>query len=383
MFPHNTKAAFEKMGAEATRVYNDPRLSIAEKNVKLLSLQGRIDDLKRKGPDMSWLASSGDADPGVTGGPSNGFGAKVGNAPALRLDEESLKSLFTAAERRESLAVKATINTTNVDTSTYPVQFLPPVSFLREPTRVADLLPSVAVDRGQIEFYTTSGSTGAAVTAEATLKPASAVSYTRKSASVTKVAHWVQASEEALTDYPAFVGLVSQDMVSGVILAENAEVLNGSGIGGHLTGLLTATGILTRTQTTTGTALDTVESAITDLRSGSRFADADGMVMAPSTFSKLRQSKDAQGRYLASDPVAASAHSLWGVPVVVTTTAPANVVLLGAFKDAAVLFVREGVTVRTSSGGDSFRSNLFDIIAEERVALAVVAPAALMKVTLS
>lgn len=382
MFPTSTKAAAQKLGAEAERVFNDPRLSSGQKNIKLKSIQGRLADLERKGPDMSWLASSGD-DPGVTGGPGNGFGARVGAAAPLRLDEPSMKALFDAAESRQSLAVKATVATPSVDPSTFPVQFLPPVSFLREPTRVADLLPSVAVDRGQIEFYVTSGSTGAAVTSEATLKPASAVSYTRKSASVTKIAHWVQASEEALSDYPAFVGLVSQDMVSGVILAENAEVLNGTGIGGHLTGLLTAPGILTRTQTTTGTALDTVESAITDLRSGSRFAEPDGMVMAPSTFSKLRQSKDSQGRYLASDPVAAAAHSLWGTPVVITTTCPANTVLIGAFKEAAVLFVREGVTVRTSSGGDSFRSNLFDIIAEERVALAVVAPAALMKVTLS
>lgn len=186
----------------------------------------------------------------------------------------------------------------------------------------------------------------------------------------------------AINDYPAFVNLLSVDMVNGVIDAENSELLNGAGTGGHMTGLLTTSGILTRAQGS-DTALDAVQKAIADLRAGSRFAEPDGMVMSPATYSKLVLAKDANGRYLAGNPTEAGSLDLWGTRVVVTTTAPANIVLVGSFQTATVLFVRSGIEVRTSSGGDSFRANLLDVVAEERIALAVVAPAALAKVTLT
>lgn len=374
-------AALKRLAADAETIYHDGRLSGAQKNARLEAIQSKIKTLQRADTDYRSLASSGD-EAGVVGGPGNGFGARVGNAPALRLDEPSLKALFHAAESRQSLAVKATVGTTNVDPSTYPHQLLPPVAFVREPTRVADLLPATAVDRGVIEYYVSTGTAGAAVVAEAAVKPSSNISYTRRNAVAVKIAHWAQASDEALTDFPAFAGLLTTDMTAGVIAAENAELLNGIGTGGHMFGLLNTSGVLTRAQGTS-TDLDAIELAITDLRAGSRFAEPDGMVMAPGTFSRLRVAKDSQGRYLAADPVNAGSLDLWGTPVTVTTTCPANVVLVGAFKEACVLFVRESVSVRTSSGGDSFRSNLLDVVAEERIALAVTAPAALCKVTLT
>lgn len=376
-----TAASMKRLAADAEHIYHDGRLSGAQKATKLEAIQRKIKTFQSTDADYRFLASSGD-EAGVTGGPSNGFNARVGNAPALRLDEPSLKALFHAAETRQSLGVKATVGTGNVDPSTYPVQLLPPVAFVREPTRVADLLPATAVDRGVIEFYVSTGTAGAAVVAEAAVKPSSNISYTRRNAVAVKVAHWAQATDEALTDFPAFAGLLTTDMVAGVIAAENAQLLNGSGTGGNLTGLLNTSGILTRAQGTS-TDLDAVELAITDLRAGSRFAEPDAMVMSPGTFSRLRVAKDSQGRYLAGNPVEAGSLDLWGVPVTVTTTCPANVILLGAFKEACVLFVREGISVRTSSGGDSFRSNLLDVVAEERIALAVTAPAALAKVTLT
>ncbi len=375
-------ASIKRLAAQAQRLYENPRLTDAKKAEKLGVILDQIEAVKKSDVDLRWLASSGD-DLGVTSsGPSNGFGARVGNAPPLHLDDESIKALYRAAESRQSLAVKTSVGTTDVTPSTYPSQFLPPVSFKREPTRVADLLPATAVDRGVIEYYVSTGTAGAAVVAEAAVKPSSNISYTRRSAVVSKIAHWVQASDEALSDFPSFAGLLTTDMTAGVIAAENAQLLNGSGVAPNLTGLLNTSGILTRAQGAS-TDLDAVELAITDLRAGSRFAEPDGMVMAPATFSRLRVAKDSQGRYLAGNPVEAGSLDLWGVPVTVTTTCPANVILLGAFKEAAVLFVREGVTVRTSSGGDSFRSNLVDVVAEERVALAVTAPAALCKVTLT
>jgi len=373
----------------AKRIFNDPRLTNAQKAHQLGELKTKLDakiDAKDTIPDMRFLASMG-LDDGFAPTPSrNAFGAKVGAAPALGLDDVSTKALFDAAQSRQSLAVKASVNLGNVDPATYPFQFLPPVAFKREPTRIADLIPSTAVDRGIVEYYTTTGTAAAAPTAEATLKPQSSIVYSRHQATAVKIAHWVQASEEAIRDFPAFTQLLQGDMIAGVILAENSQLLSGSGVGVNMTGMLNTTGILTRTQTAgtppTPTDLDVIELAIADLRAGSRFAEPSGMIMSPATFARIRTAKDTYGRYLAGSPTDMPAAELWGYPVVVTTSCPALTILIGAFHESTVLFVRSGIEVRTDSGGDSFRSNLLDVVAEERLALAVTAPAGIIKVSL-
>jgi HK97 family phage major capsid protein len=65
--------------------------------------------------------------------------------------------------------------------------------------------------------------------AEATLKPQSSIAYTKVTASMMKIAHFVDVSEEAMTDFPAFTQLLSQDMIGGLIDAENNELLNAFG----------------------------------------------------------------------------------------------------------------------------------------------------------
>ncbi len=385
----STSTTVRQIADQAQRVYSDPKLTPSQKATQLGVLERKAralnDDTTPAIPDYRFLADATDG-ASMPGAATNGFGAKVGAAPPLRLDETATKDLFNAAQRRQSLGVKASVGIGNVDPSTFPFQVLPPISFKREPTRIADVLPSTSVDRATIEYYTTTGTAAAAPTAEATLKPQSAISYTRKQAVAVKVAHWVSASEEAINDFPAFTQLVQGDMIAGTILAENAQLLNGSGVGLNMTGMLNTTGILTRAQVAgtppTPSDLDVVELAITDLRAGSRIAEADAMVMAPLTYARLRLAKDSYGRYLAGSPTDVGPHELWGIPVVVTSQCPANTVLIGAFKESVVLFVRSGIEVRTSSGGDSFRANVLDIVCEERLALAVVAPAGLVKATL-
>ncbi len=386
---NGTQAEVQRLAAQARKVFDNPRLDSAAKARQLGDLKTKIDQItaeKSLGFDPRLMANGVGADPGLSSGPSNGFGAKVGAAPPLRLDDVSTRALFDAAQSRQSLGVKASVSLVNDDPATYPWQLLPPVSFKREPTRIADVIPSTSVDRGTVEFYQTTGTAAAAPTTEATLKPQSSIVYARKQSVAVKIAHWLQASEEAINDFPTFTQLVQSDMIAGVILAENNQLLNGSGVAPNMFGMLNTSGILTRAQVAgtppTPSDLDVIELAIADLRAGSRFAEPDAMIMAPGTFTRLRLVKDTQGRYISGPPNEVESNSLWGIPVVITSQAPANTVLIGAFKESTVLFVRSGIEVRTSSGGDSFRSNLLDLVCEERLALAVVAPAGLIKVTL-
>lgn len=69
----------------------------------------------------------------------------------------------------------------------------------------------------------------------------------------------------------------------------------------------------------------------------------------------------------------------------VTSAITAGTVLVGTFRTAAQLFLRNALTVEASNSysADSFQRNMTPIRAEQRAALAVYRPAGFSKVTLT
>jgi HK97 family phage major capsid protein len=78
----------------------------------------------------------------------------------------------------------------------------------------------------------------------------------------------------------------------------------------------------------------------------------------------------------------ATTDNLWGLPVVVTTSATVGTAVVGAFNTCAEVFRKGGITVEaTNSNENDFLTNLIAIRAEERLALAVYRPAGFSTVT--
>jgi HK97 family phage major capsid protein len=74
--------------------------------------------------------------------------------------------------------------------------------------------------------------------------------------------------------------------------------------------------------------------------------------------------------------------TLWGLPVAVSFAMPINNFLTGAFRYAAQLFDREDANVAVSTEDrDNFVKNMVTILAEQRMALVVSRPQALVKGT--
>jgi HK97 family phage major capsid protein len=68
----------------------------------------------------------------------------------------------------------------------------------------------------------------------------------------------------------------------------------------------------------------------------------------------------------------------------VTSAIAAGTVLVGAFRDAAQIFLRGGLIVEASSSrADFFQKDMTALWAEQRAALAVYRPAGFVKVTLT
>lgn len=390
----NLAQARQELSALCAKVgatVDNPRLDIGRKTAMVDKLEPQIHALKAQIKSLEGVDRQRVAFEMATTGPGGEVGEalhalggytskfdQVGGLP-LTVADEGVKSLFDAAKDRRSIAVKATL-TSGSPAALYPVQVLPPVAAAREPQRILDLIPHSAIERGIVEYYTTTGTAAAAAVAEGAVKPASSFTHARKTATAVKLAHRVQVTDELLSDFPSFRSLLMSDMVAGVIAKENDQLLNGDGSGANMTGMLATSGIQTRARSTE-TNLDCLELAITDLRSSGRFVEPDAIVMHPANFSATRRLKDSQNRFLAVDPLATTRNTVWGVPVVVTTQCPVNTAVVANFGEATHAWVREGINVILGYETGGFEANMPTMIAEERIAFGVVAPTAIVKVT--
>lgn len=298
----------------------------------------------------------------------------------LAFEDVHLKAMHEAVAHRQSFAIK-TKAFNSVD-SLLPSQLQPTVVGPQYEGRLLDRLPVQVIDAPSLEYIRHTSTTGApAITAEGAPKPELVFNTDKIVATAQKLAAHTGISWESLSDWDGFNDYVQNEITRQVVNVENAELIAGDGTTGHLTGLLSTSGILTHA-VGTDTPLDAVEISIAALRTGSALAEADLLVLHPNTWSALRRVKDSQGRYLVDpDPTNAGGNQLWGVEVVPTTQITAGVGALLDSRKFGYVVVREALTFRTGTSDDDFVRNVVRFICEERIAVAVERPSAVCKVT--
>lgn len=261
----------------------------------------------------------------------------------LRISDTDVKGLYRAAVSRQSYATKA-FSTVE---SLLPAQLDPNVLGKIHENRIMDYLPTQAISAPSLEIIVHSSSTGApAPTSEGAAKPEVVLNTTSATYTAIKLAAHVGISYETLSDFGAFQGYAQNELMKQIQDVENTQLLAGTGSGGNMTGFTHTSGVLTHDASTdTGTnvtALDSVELAITALRTGSAVAEANLLILNPATFSAIRRIKNTLGNFLVGDPAEVGARQLFGVPVLLTTAqAAATGVLLDTTKFGFVA-VREG-----------------------------------------
>ena len=306
------------------------------------------------------------------------------SAPAIMPDPEQTEALFNAVRTKQSLRVEVQTKTTNSIGGVAPAVLLPGLlERTHEPQRIMDALPATTMSAPSVAYLRHNSTTGSPATvAPGGLKPELSFLVDSVTIRAAKIAAHVAVNDEDMADYHDFEQYVGVELMRAIIDTENGQLLNGAGVGTDLSGMLNTTGALTRALGT-DTPLDAVEQSINDLRVGSAFAVADLMIMHPTTRSKLRRQKDTQGRYMVNpDPTVDEADSLFGIPLVVTTTCPIGTVLVADAGKAAMVYVRQGLSIETTPyNTDDFTHNLTRFRCEERLALATPRPAALSIVT--
>lgn len=218
----------------------------------------------------------------------------------------------------------------------------------------------------------------AAPVAEGATKPQSELQFEDATAPVRTIAHWMRASVQILADAPALRSIIDQRLRYGLAFAEEQQLLNGSGSGQNLRGLVTAaTAYSAPGSLTASTPVDVVRLMV--LQVALAEYPANGIVMNPIDMAAIEMAKDTAGGYLIGDPQGTIQKRLWGLPVIETQAMTVDKALVGAFDLAAQIFDRQDATVEVSTEDqDNFVKNKVTIRAEERLALAIYREAALV-----
>ena len=256
-------------------------------------------------------------------------------------------------------------------------------------SRVRDLFDIQQTNTNMIEYFRVTGFTNnSATVAERdggsfAAKPQSSLAVTGVQAPVRTIAHYEVAHRNVLDDEPTLRGIIDNELLYGLRLTEDDQILNGDGTGTNLTGIRNTSGVQTSDWSAGSlydTRIDAVRRAIT--KSLLAYYEPTGVIIHPNDYEAIELSKDGIQNYLMVMSVAIGAEArMWRLPVVETPAIEEGYALVGSFGIGATLFDRMQGTIRVSEQhSDFFVRNAIAVLAEERLALAVKRPESFVEV---
>jgi len=281
--------------------------------------------------------------------------------------------------QRLSVPVSAALLSSDLPPSTVePDRQLGVLGRPRQRIFVRSLIAPGQTSSNAIFYVQQTGFTSAArAVVEGTSKPYSDITFEAKIQAVATIAHMFKASKQVLDDFKQLASLIDSEMRYGLDLAEETEILFGSGTGASLHGIVPqATAFDPAFEVEKQSGIDDLRLAM--LQTQLARVPATGHVLHFVDWAKIELVKDDIGRYVLGNPLGLMGPVLWGLPVVPTEIAQfLGKFLTGAFRDASQLFDREDAAVVISTeNADDFEKNLISIRGEKRLALAVKRPEA-------
>lgn len=371
----NDKEAFEKIDA-ASKNYDTIRDDVAgmeSKRARLLEIVGEA------GHDM---ASKGD----IEGALAKTFGASFIKSDGYRAMKARLVSSdkipvgtteSIKAMNREEFKTLVSITAGNV-----PAPLADRLGLIvAKPLAGLDFLSVIATattDSDVVEWLEeTTYTNAAAEVAEGTASAESAVSFTKRSANVEEVSHFIPMTRRAMADAAYVESWVNNRLIDGVRRRLQTQVLSGDGTGDNLAGLYGNAGIgsIDRSVLVVD-MLESLHKCITNIRVNA-FQEPDFIGIHPNDYETIRLIKaSTAGTYQFGDPAAQGPATAWGVPLIVHAAFTAGTPLVGVGREAT-LWIREGVAVSASdSHSDFFTKRQVALLATTRVAFGVTQPKA-------
>ncbi|MDP2010634.1 MAG: phage major capsid protein [Phenylobacterium sp.] len=258
------------------------------------------------------------------------------------------------------------------------------ITLPRRTLRLRQLFAPGNTSGGSIEWPKMTGRTnGAETQTEGATKGQSDFKFDLVQWPVRTIAHFLVASKQILDDMPALQSIIDSELLYGLAVVEDAQLLSGGGTGTDLTGVYTTATAFDAPfdGDPLMTEIDVLLQAIAQVDDTDW--EADGIVLHPLDWRRIQGLKDGEGRYLSGGPFSAEhVARLWALPIATSKAMTQGTFMAGAFSQGAQIFDRQEATVEISTeDSDNFRKNLVTVRAEERLAFVIKHPEAFVKGT--
>jgi len=245
------------------------------------------------------------------------------------------------------------------------------------PLTVRDALAQFRTTSNLVQYTRELSFTNAAApqAGENVAKAESAMTFELLNAAVQTLAHWIPVSRQVLDDAVALADYLNMRLLYGLKNVEEQQLLNGNGTGQQLSGLIA--NATPYAGPAGSTLLDTLGIAISQVEA--RGFKPDRILLHPQDFWQMSLIRTTTGEYVYSNPLVTTPAQLWSVPVITTVNLTRGNFLVGAFKQAAAIWDRWDATIEVSrEHQDFFIKNMVAILCEERLALTVFQPSAIV-----
>jgi HK97 family phage major capsid protein len=209
--------------------------------------------------------------------------------------------------------------------------------------------------------------------------PESALALDLVNTPVQEIKHFIPATKRGVADAGQLRTLADQELLRGLDDRLDNQILNGSGTGVNLKGILNTSG--TQAQSiSTDPVHEAILKGLTKLVI-SGFGNLT-ILMNATDWQTIRLSKNANGDYYYGPPSVAGPRQMWGYPVVLSQRLAAGTYVTADFRAAGTLWLREGATLAaTDSHSDWFTKGIIAILASMRAAFALKKPRAVCVVS--
>lgn len=257
--------------------------------------------------------------------------------------------------------------------------------------RVRDLFDVRTTDAAVIEYYRVTGFAGLSNASPVPERSGGAFGLSGQTpldvvsaqAQMRVISHWEAASRKSLTDRKELQSIIDSELLYGLRLREDDQLLNGTGTSEDLLGMCKDPNVQTYTRggVSGDTKADDLRRAATKVLLA--YYEPTGVIVHPTDWELIETLKDSTGAYLTATIAMGAQQKVWRMPVVDTPAMTQGKAMVGAFGLGARIHDRQTGQIRIAEQhSDFFLRRAIVVLAEEELALSIPRPESLVYLTL-